>query len=596
MKTHVALALCLTGMSWSVSAAEWHVNPTAATGGDGSQARPFSSLAETLAALPGGPAEPLTVRLAVGTYRIGSALEITAAHTRGQPLVFNGAGKARISGGKIISPHRASSGWRLDIKGKAPRELFANGERRPRARFPKVGWLRVAEALPDKRGGFIAQADLPPVGTQAELLFLHDWSVSRIPVKSIRGAELRTSGPIGFPAAHYVIDHYEPHPRFCLENDILLLTEKGTWCADKDGQVFYLPRDGETFENTLIEIPVADKLLRVSGTAEKPVRDVRFEGITFEHCRWDVPPSGYAEGQATKHVPRDVSEVAGEPHGNWQFVPWAVEVEHAESVVFRMCRFRNLGGGGVLLGRATRSCVLDRCQVVEVSGNGIGIGEGGERRVDGKPWWQAAPAEAAAGNRVERCLIERCGAQFHGAVGLWVGLAKDSRIQGNEVRHLPYTGISVGWMWNPTPTPCGGNLVEGNHIHHVMQLLSDGGGIYTLGRQPGTLLRDNLIHDIPLNAGLAESNGMFFDQGSSELRIENNLISSTDRSPLRFHKAGRIVVAGNRWVLPENIPALRFNNTPREVIEVGENPVLGKQEMAALAAEWRTKHPAPEVK
>lgn len=105
----------------------------------------------------------------------------------------------------------------------------------------------------------------------------------------------------------------------------------------------------------------------------------------------------------------------------------------------------------------------------------------------------------------------------------------------------------------------------------------------------------NLIHDVPLNAGRAESNGMFLDEGSSEFRIEDNLIFGTVRSPLRFHKAGRIEVTGNRWVLPENTPPLRFNNTPPEVIEAGENPALGPQEMAALAAEWKTKHPAPDV-
>ena len=63
-------------------------------------------------------------------------------------------------------------------------------------------------------------------------------------------------------------------------------------------------------------------------------------------------------------------------------------------------------------------------------------------------------------------------------------------------RRVRYTGVSVGWMWNPTPTPCRANLVENNHIHHVMQILSDGGGIYTLGRQPGTVLRGNVIHDV----------------------------------------------------------------------------------------------------
>ena len=174
-----------------------------------------------------------------------------------------------------------------------------------------------------------------------------------------------------------------------------------------------------------------------------------------------------------------------------------------------------------------------------------------------------------------------------------MGLAKDTRIARNEVRHQPYTGISVGWMWNPNPSPCGGNIVEGNHIHHVMQLLSDGGGIYTLGRQPDTILRDNLIHNVPLNTGRAESNGMFLDEGSSEFFIENNLIYGTDRSPLRFHKAGKISVRRNHWALPEGIPPLRFNATDPAVIEASDNGETQPATMDTKAKEWLEKHPVP---
>ena len=438
-----------------------------------------------------------------------------------------------------------------------------------------------------------------PPATGAELLFLHDWSISRVPVESIQDRLLKTTGPIGFPAAHYVIDHYEKHPRFCLEDDESFLSEPGTWCNRRlsaSQTILYIPRDGETDDNTILEIPVATQLLRVTGTAAHPLRDVRFEGITFEHCRFDLPPSGYAEGQATKHVPRDVPPGGGDPLGQWKFVPWAIEVTHAEKIVFSKCRIRNMGGGGISLGTATRSCALENCHVDGISGNGIGIGEGAERKAsDGRPWYHADPSEAAASNRVENSLIENCGAQFHGAVGIWVGLAKDTRIRRNEVRQLPYTGISVGWRWNPAPTPCGGNLVEGNHIHHVMQMLSDGGGIYTLGQQPGTILRDNLIHDVPLNTGRAESNGMFLDEGSSGFLIEGNLIHGTDRSPLRFHKAGNLTVTGNQWRLPPQIPPLRFNATDPALIDAKANSELTPAAMAARVAKWKTRHPAPEV-
>jgi hypothetical protein len=574
-------------------AAEWHVNPASPPGGDGSPGRPFATMDELAAALPKAPDEPLAVHLAKGTHRLSAPLVITPKETRGQSLVFRGSPEGSvISGGKRLSGWRAEGGrWVHPWDGGTIRELFVNGRRAPRSRFPAEGWLKVDKAVPDKRSGFTSQADLPASSSGMEVLFLHDWSISRVPVASIAGRLLKTGGPIGFPAAHYVIDHFEAHPRFCLENGIGFLKAPGTWCHDPAGKrLVYLPRPGEKPENVEFIVPSVTALLRVSGAPGHPVADVRFENLSFQHCRWTYPKSGYAEGQATKHVPRDQPAPAGDAHQAWKFVPWAVEVSRAERVVFRDCRFEHLGGSGVCLGALTRDCALERCTVRDVSGNGIGVGEGHGRKLsNGKPWWRAAPGQAAAGNRVSDCLVEHCGARFHGAVGIWVGLAKDTRVARNEVRLLPYTGISVGWIWSPAPSPCGGNIIERNHIHHVMQLLSDGGGIYTLGRQPGTALRANHIHHIPLNAGRAESNGMFLDEGSSEFVIEGNLIHDTARSPLRFHKAGKIEVRGNSWVLPPNIPPMRFNRTDPADIHARDNTVLDANSLKAALSYLRRR-------
>lgn len=579
--------LCLPAL-----AADWHVSPTAAPGGDGSAAKPFATLAEAVAALPKAPAEPLALHLAAGRHRITGALTITTRETRGKPLTIRGVDGTIISGGQPLTNWQVENGrWIHPWTGGALRELFVDGKRAPRSRFPATGWLRVDVALPDKRSGFSAQSALPAFAPGLELLFLHDWSISRIPVASIENKLLKTTGPIGFPADHFVIDQYERHPRFCLENGTAFLTEPGTWCHEPANQrIIYLPRPGESPGKTETIVPAATKLLRISGDPGNPATDIRIENISFHHCRWDVPPTGYAEGQATKHIPRDQRAGEGDPHGNWQFVPWAIEVEQAQRVTFIQCRFQHLGGSGVLVGALTRDCSIESCHVSDVSGNGIGIGEGAERRLpDGRPW-TADPAQAACGNSVRGCLVEHCGTQCHGAVGIWAGLVKDTRILHNEVRHLPYTGISIGWMWNPSPTPCGGNRIEGNHIHHVLQMLSDGGGIYTLGSQPGSVLANNHIHDVPVNAGRAESNGMFLDEGSSEFTIERNLIHHTDRSPLRFHKAGPLEVRHNAWTVPANTQPLRFNNTPPEKIHASDNTVL---EPSALEAAIKTWQPQP---
>jgi hypothetical protein len=270
---------------------------------------------------------------------------------------------------------------------------------------------------------------------------------------------------------------------------------------------------------------------------------------------------------------------AGERWGGRTFVPAAVTFELAEDCAVTRCQFRHMGTSGVWFGSRTYRCRLERCIVEDISGNGVNVGEDRSRLVNGKPWWLAAPEQAAAEHLIADNVVRRCGRQFFGAVGIWVGFARDVRIEHNEIADHPYTGISVGWMWNPRPTPVRNISVVYNHIHHVMQVLSDGGGIYTLGRQPGTRLAHNHIHSVPANAGRAESNGMFLDEGTDQIVIEENVIYDVARSPLRFHRAVHNIVRNNVLVLSDKAtPPIRYNATAPKTIEKIDNVLVLRDE------------------
>lgn len=50
-------------------------------------------------------------------------------------------------------------------------------------------------------------------------------------------------------------------------------------------------------------------------------------------------------------------------------------------------------------------------------------------------------------------------------------------IEYNEVRNVPYTGISIGFEWDDTGNQDShDNNVRYNRIHNAMLLLDDGGG------------------------------------------------------------------------------------------------------------------------
>jgi hypothetical protein len=84
-------------------------------------------------------------------------------------------------------------------------------------------------------------------------------------------------------------------------------------------------------------------------------------------------------------------------------------------------------------------------------------------------------------------------------------------------------------------------VIEYNHVYDVMNRLCDGGCIYTLGFQPGTIIRGNHLHGVhrsPMAQG-APNDGMFIDQGSKGYLFERNVIYDTAAAPIRFNQCQR---------------------------------------------------------
>ena len=551
----------------------------------GTEALPFATLTRARDAVRAKIAEGLSADAFVfvhgGTYRVETPLTFGSADSGTDRFSVTYAAypgeKPVISGGRAIAGWRVNEDgtWSAQIRnGDAGewrfRELFVNGMRRPRARHPDAGFLRAAQVLDPRRSLRLPPADLPRVDSaaDAELVLLHDWSVSRNRLASVdcETGVVTTRDDIGGPSDFWRINGFEEHPRFFLENHRAFSDAPGEWYLDREaGVVHYRPLPGETPEQLETIAPVASQLLVVrGGTAPaKYVRNLHFDGLTFEHCAFAFEAGRYAGGQACFHWSGRASADASE--ATWTAVPAALSFEFSENCRLTDVQLRNVGGSGVWFGVGCRRNTMTGCNINDIGANGVMIGDGKARTAE----------QAAVANRVERSTIQRCGTEFFGAVGIWIGLSAENVIARNLICELPYTGVSVGWRWDPEPTPCRENLIEGNHIHHIMQVLSDGGGVYTLGRQPGTVLRRNWIHHIPPNDGCSESNGMFLDQGSSEIVIEGNVIHDVARSPLRFNLAGRNRVHGNVLLLARDTPHIRCGATdPADILE-SDNTVAG---------------------
>ncbi|WP_339710787.1 right-handed parallel beta-helix repeat-containing protein [uncultured Kriegella sp.] len=560
---------------------EIYVAPYGTDKSTGNFDEPFKTLHrayDEIASLHNTKYQSIVLWLNDGIYRIKNPLVIDAMLKKSNiPISF----KAMDNAKPVISGAYQLTGWRnlgdnlwacsITHQIETFRELFINGQRTTRARHPNSGYLRVNKVGADKRTHFTFNAGDFPIPTSTvhpELVLLHDWSITRIPVKNIDQKKnvLHTIDSIGAKnLSFFTLDNWEPNPRYYLENAPEFLDADYEWYFDAPNKEVRLKLPSNFDPNSLtIEIPVAERLIQVRGSVKKSISNVSFEGISFKYCRWNPPEETYAGIQACHFDPRGQT-------AEWNVVPAAIQTQWADNVRFENCEFLSMGGSAVWFGTGSTNCALKNCRIYDISGNGIMIGEGRDRAIGNTPWWKTAPEQVARANSVESCDVSNCGVQFYGAVGIWCGLTAETVLRNNDIYNLPYTGISIGWMWSPQSTPCRDNIVAQNHIHHILRKLSDGGGVYLLGLQPGTRLTENHIHDISVNAGRAESNGMFLDEGTKDVLVEKNLIYNIAKSPLRFHKASTNTVKGNYFFSKENTPGIAYNRTAPENIVKVEN-------------------------
>lgn len=581
------------------SANEIFVSPSGNDNNPGTKKQPFKTLfqAEKTARqlMIQGKVNDITVWLADGIYGIDNPFIIKPF--REVSCEYKLQFKADKNANPVVSGGIQITGWKKNDEGlwtarlpenagnlKKVRELFIDGKRAVRARHPNKDFLRIKKAGADRRTHFYFEKDdfpIPGKAENVELVLLHDWSISRIAVKEINISENKLTAVDSIGARNpdfFNLDHWEPNPRYFLENAPEFLDENYEWVYQPEEKQFFVKLPDEVNPAQLqVVVPLAEGLISIVGEENQPVKNVTFEGITFQYCNWQIPEMGYCGVQACHFDPRPIDN-------GWAVVSAAVHAVWAENVSLKNCNFKNLGGSGLWFSTGCKNCSVEKSGFIDISGNGIMIGEGQDRTVNGEPWWKSAPEQVALANKIEDCTVSECGTQYYGAVGIWCGLTAETVIRNNEIFNLPYSGVSVGWMWSPVPTPCRKNTIENNHIHHIMNILSDGGGIYMLGLQPGSVIRNNHIHNVEINAGRAESNGMFLDEGITDVIVENNLIYNIAKSPLRFHKATKNLVKGNYLFCTGGNPPIRYNSTKEGDIEKVDNKVVNEGETGYEAA------------
>ncbi len=588
IRIHILMALLtLLLASPQLDAAEFHVAPAGSDANPGTAAQPFATITRARDAIrplvAAGLTEDIDVIIHGGTYRITEPIifDVQDSGTDNFAIHYAAAPGQQpvISGGRPISGFTAQPDgtWTTTIPDVATgdwtfRELFVNDQRRPRARHPNNTTNRIAFAAANQRTVIeFNEGDIPESTdlTGAEFVFFHDWSISRVAIDNADHAAntITMVDPIGPAGPIWDITFFEPNPRYYVENDRALLDAPGEWHLDDDtGLLTYKPMPGESPASIEVIAPISEQLIIVRGTFETHsiapefVKNLHFDGLHCQHSAWPLPVGGFAEYQAGFYEPRD-----GTPFYDW---PAAVSIEQADNCSFTNGRVAHSGGWGIMTGRTTQYCTITGNVVTDIAGTGIILGEDQFRNLRGPmneplgQWWDVAKEQAAHHNTATNNLVEHTGKVFFGCPGIWVGITHDNTVAHNIVRHAAWSGISIGGFFNQDETPCHDNAITDNHIHNVVEVMSDGGGIYTLGNQYGTTISRNVIHQIPLNPGVASNVGLFLDQATSNILYDQNAVFSTVRPPVKVHIAGANTLQNNAFYRSmSGIPYILYVNT-----------------------------------
>ncbi len=553
-----------------IALAQIYVSPHGDDAHNGTAARPVRTLPRALAL--SHTTNDRRIILSGGTYRLTEPLHLTPADsgTQGHDLVFAAApgeqptlsGAVRIVHWRLLDPSRNLWSAAVPDSVTNSRQLYINGFRATRTR------ARVPVALTETPTGYVAAGDaMASWKNPSDIEFVYtggnsvwsehseglgSWDEPRCPIASINGNAITMAQPcwgnstkrVMLPSGERTANLVGPmsvgkQPEY-VENAFELLGTPGQFYFDRSAHtVYYVPRAGEDLRTADVEMPVLEALIDATGSAAAPVEHIVFSGLQFSYATWLGPSSkeGFSEIQANYQVtgPDGYSRQAlctlvpnGTcPYGAWTPEPGNLNLRFAHNIQFLDDAFIHLGAAGLSLGDGAQNDVVRGCIFADISGNGLELG--------GVDTPLAPISEFTANNRIENNLFRNVGAEYRGGIPIVVGYARSTLIAHNQIDHIPYAAISIGWGGWPDKIRMAGqannsaqNVVSDNLIHDLMIVLSDGGGIYTQGLTgkdlaDGEKVTGNVVYD-----QYSSGHEIYSDNGSSMMTIQGNVMFNTN--------------------------------------------------------------------
>ena len=518
---------------------------------NGSIHQPFATLEAAqkavIAAKKNAAITSVEVVISGGVYYLTHTIEFAPedSGSKAVPVIWKAAvgEKVVLSGGRRIAGNwqmgvngiwyidvPGAKGWKRDINesekySKSPtspwnfRELFVNGKRAIRARFPNANQknpflyavssttnqLQIDEGIIKKSWGEETDAQINIV---PRWRFFNQWN-------DVVGVDLEKSSIVLGPREQ--LGEIDKGSWFWIEGVKEELDMPGEWYLDHlAGRLYYKPLKGENPNNSEIIAPYLNRLFYLKGDVEKGsyVKDISFQGFDFQHTSFTL-------GQIEARVHTDC----------------AVMFENAQNCSISDCHFDNIGGYAFWLHLDSRNNIFDNNTVRNSGGGGVLLTGARLSYMDDSKIYTTGEKAAKVFpilNRITRNTVEHCGKirYYGGGVHIDSRPATMAMEPGNYIAHNHFRDLSRNGIF--VFRNQGGNVFEFNEIHDCMQTTIDGAAIHiaTMNRLSApNYIMNNYLYDIWGYEQLASGtprrtlgNGVFLDWATSNTTVKNNVI------------------------------------------------------------------------
>lgn len=521
--------------------------------------------------------QPVVVNLREGIYSMARSFMLTHEDSGSPdaPICYRSypGERAVISGGIQLNEVISDKAWEALSEGSPVqtidvtkiledygpfKSLYVNGKRANRARSPNAGYYLIKSVdEADKKNAFRFNIgdihgnwqDLKNV----EVVTYQNWYQTRYKINEVEEDKVFFNGEFskGYDWEEYKWQDGQSHARYYVENSYECLDSPGEWYLDVTRKkLYYWPLEEEAnMADTKCIVPVVrqpgqplgKELVNLTGSVEAPVHDIQFLDLDFAHNDWDFLLKGYY-----------AAGLEGHRYGA------GIWLHYTRNIRIENNRFYLLGGNAVS-SEFGHQLIIRRNTMRDLGGGGVYITAASAWNTD------------SSNNSVTDNTIHDINAVYKNSAAIYDGYGVHEAISHNEIWNTSYSGIifipgffSFGMHPEIDPATVDPNSltrsrIEYNHIHHAVQELNDGAGIYTsgpyteswpgydLGYYYGVDIGNNYIHAIDKTDNHTFDKllmGIYIDERSYDMQVYNNIVSTADVL-IFLHRTRKISVYNN---------------------------------------------------